>query len=72
MSGPVLHPRLEWIDFTHSKGILPSSFHSYPLANHARKKREALKAHCRAPSNTAHPKKYKKERPRTNEANLLD
>jgi hypothetical protein len=36
------------------------------------KKREALKAHCRAPSNTAHPKKYKKERLRSDGADLLD
>jgi hypothetical protein len=39
-SGPVLHPRLEWIDFTHPKGILPSSFHSYPLSQTMPEKKE--------------------------------
>jgi hypothetical protein len=38
-----------------------------------KKKREALKAHCRAPSNTIRPKRYKeKERPRANGIALLD
>ena len=44
-----------------------------PCQREKNKRREALKAHCRAPSNTIRPKRYKeKERPHANGIALLD